>query len=1255
MVQIESVTGLTASCLNVANVSTSILRSFASSTLFESCKLSVVADLSGGSTASVDLSNVAITSNDPGQATIQDGFVRPAGTATAGAASFGIALSTFSTNFTVTLSTSSSVSVSSLSIDLPATLEDEVDTTFLVPVDVTLSDSSATSLVTGFVPASLLSYSISGDTNGLTISSDGIITITGSSAALSTLTVSKDSVIASDSFAVNPDPAVNDVDIGQRGGMPFSAATAGSQFNVGIRVNAGTSQLKRVEMRFVFTNVIAQAVQRTAATINGALTASGSTSGVTTITADINGTFTGVVDVAGITLLAANAASGSVTTAILRLETESGVVIDTATASKSATFTFAINSVSTRRRRAVARAPCASPPCEVCVDGAHQTGDINADCIFDFQDVDYFLNVMAQAPDNPTALTSLLPVQQAQLDVDGDGVVDLADGEYLFRVLSKRINFVDRLSIQTVDVASGCRLDIEVRLIARGDFAASNASLVYFDLEPLVPGISSLLTSSTLDEGVIVPFSKGNNFNGVIWQAISRGNGTFGIRLHTELNVAADIGVSFIHATIPPVTPTSSPPVGAIIGIGGNGGTTGGSSDVKIESSEGMLGRVAFAAGHTQVTNTIATPLNISLTIAGSPISIRRESGYTPRATFNNSQRSATCHASSVCPAGTFEQAGHTSTSSKICTPLTQCNFATQYQSSAPTATSDRTCTALTTCVGDEVETQAPTNTSDRVCDEPFIGACGSNPCQGNSLCTNVGTDDFRCTCEDGRAGKTCAFVDQCVDGATFCNGATCEMDDLGNARCVGDQCGRNFFGDFCPCCEQGSFTCQPGVCKTPQAAQSSAGQDTQSSVSDSNQLVIGLVLGGLLLLVLVVFGYISHSKRKNQDLQYSDETTSLLMTNPVYTSDSGINMYVGSYRRANSFHYQRYVRQGRPVIGVGDATLGLVYDVLQVPRPPLRLLQALNGKLTTQMNTIIHRTAALEDDRSNQVESVIDFIRIGIVDATFEDIVDLYLEELLSASTAQTGLAAPAVPERSVQVDFLGLRETHWAPYVDPIDGRVSDVEYEDVRTVFNGDYAKRRTLSIRGTKEQAYSYAFEVDDDPLYDAAVGTDAVYDNSSSASKRLSGMPENVSVDPYYDLSDPLRETGFDEPALQVNANYDFAAPEATEAKYEFANTSSPQDEDSYALAGHGDVDRRYSRASDLRDDDYNDDDYDSGPDYENANLAEVDEDDEPYSNVDGVAPEDKRKGYLQVMDASNPLGLQRDSIKFRSKPSNSDI
>ncbi|CAB4028863.1 Collagen alpha-3(VI) chain, partial [Paramuricea clavata] len=37
--------------------------------------------------------------------------------------------------------------------------------------------------------------------------------------------------------------------------------------------------------------------------------------------------------------------------------------------------------------------------------------------------------------------------------------------------------------------------------------------------------------------------------------------------------------------------------------------------------------------------------------------------------------------------------------------------------------------------------------------------ACASNPCENGGTCTDVGTDTFECTCQEGFEGPTCADV----------------------------------------------------------------------------------------------------------------------------------------------------------------------------------------------------------------------------------------------------------------------------------------------------------------------------------------------------------------------------------------------------------------------------------------------------------------------------------------------------------------
>ena len=37
--------------------------------------------------------------------------------------------------------------------------------------------------------------------------------------------------------------------------------------------------------------------------------------------------------------------------------------------------------------------------------------------------------------------------------------------------------------------------------------------------------------------------------------------------------------------------------------------------------------------------------------------------------------------------------------------------------------------------------------------------ACASNPCENGGTCTDVGTDSFECTCQEGFKGTTCTGI----------------------------------------------------------------------------------------------------------------------------------------------------------------------------------------------------------------------------------------------------------------------------------------------------------------------------------------------------------------------------------------------------------------------------------------------------------------------------------------------------------------
>jgi hypothetical protein len=122
------------------------------------------------------------------------------------------------------------------------------------------------------------------------------------------------------------------------------------------------------------------------------------------------------------------------------------------------------------------------------------------------------------------------------------------------------------------------------------------------------------------------------------------------------------------------------------------------------------------------------------------------------------------CTLLTVCnPATQYQTVAPTPTSDRQCgTCAAACDTATHYESQACNGTTNRVCTLLTVCGSEQYETVAPTPTSDRQC-----GAC--------TTCTNgVNYETSACTPTANRVCSLCgALTSPAVTPTTFTGGDT--------------------------------------------------------------------------------------------------------------------------------------------------------------------------------------------------------------------------------------------------------------------------------------------------------------------------------------------------------------------------------------------------------------------------------------------------------------------------------------------------
>jgi hypothetical protein len=1113
-----------------------------------------------------------------------------------------------------------SATISSLALTLPATLSGPAGALLDVQGTAHLSDGSSLPLAELPVGMAVIDIATSLSPALETIPSaevrpDGVMPLSrlrlaGNSAAAGSISVTASiaptsgdtAAAAAIVAAVNLWPEEGDADLGQEGGVALRP-TAGATAVVEVRVNVTAfALLDELVLRVsfdatIFTTVGAAGVPELGTVPS--LTLDTATSGEATLTlradADVQPAgATGLLRAAVLTFAVAEDATdleGVMTAALLKLTTQAGVDLLLGRALPAAVqagsplpFIVLPGAANGRRRRRRSSDACPSPPCATCpAEAPRQLGDVNADCIFDASDVSYALAAQLNQLFTPDYYTvSLLSAQRTALDADGNGLITVGDSAFLDAVLSKRLRFISGIAVREVShLDSGCRLELEARALAQGDIPADGATtFVYFDLA-LPEGASAsdlaALAATELDVGSVVVTDKGDGHRGHVFRAVAQADGTgrFLVRAKTALVVDAllltVIQASASPAAAPTTTTTASSLVGLSTTMSSTATTTAAASPATGAGGDGSSSRVYLMAGLPYAPFTLPT-LNMTLPLGdATEATLVRTGGYNARLSFDQTQATAACHASTACAASEYEVAASTSTSSVVCAAYTVCGSA-QYEAVAPTATSDRTCadcatcgavgeqyeestcTAssdrvcrnVTMCVGAEVELVAPTAFSDRVCEVPNF--CNSNPCENGGTCSSDDTG-FTCTCLDSYAGPTCADRLACRLGA---NGGTgfgpCSVNTA--SRCIEKSnpeaafclCKPGFFGDCCDAASSDGLELR-GYCKTVTEMEAESSDAGASGAPDAgSSLIAGGVLGGVLAVVLaaMLIGGLRRQRQRKAMSLFGGGTPLTAMRNPLFRRDP-LEPLRAPYRRCVAFGSLRY---SRDLPALKDEDLGRVHDLLRIPRPPMKLRAELREDTrrflaSTLDAALLRRLDGADEEEDvndpaspllkNPLDEAVDFLVRAWADVMVEEAIDLYVQQRRRTH----GETSYVSPYPSLARDFYGMRAQPWAIYVDPDTGLTEDPDYEDISELLAATFVKKNGEYL-----------------DVYDNA-DTHTVYE--TAAGHTPSGAGNQTTT---YDMSRVGRE----------DANYDTAG-RSQEPDYALGTLSAGRKEPDYDLGG----------------------------------------------------------------------------------------
>ena len=374
----------------------------------------------------------------------------------------------------------------------------------------------------------------------------------------------------------NLEPAIGDVDLGSRTGLPLNPLTVGSIVDIPVYINAGSVGVASLDIDVMYPATILRAQNVTLSPLTSTNPFIGSTNDPP-----------GVVALGG--TLDQNMARGIMLIATLHFEVigQAGSTVE---------FTGSINEfhnidgtligeggrfiagnieadiVSSKRRRTIRNSipappvvmprrrnrratPCDDPPCSSCPDN-RDVGDTNFDCILNVQDVTFTRVYITEAPLGFTGslaylLQDVTDDQRTVLDSDRNGVINIDDAFYLLRVVFGLIRFVGNHTI--ISEPPDCRLQINFILYSEGRtvtdgsdaskttlgvlVANTNANFQQaFDNDALIDGQRlSLSTSSGLIGGVVIA-----NFTG---------NGVYTVTFSHDIAQYNNIGISLVQLT----------------------------------------------------------------------------------------------------------------------------------------------------------------------------------------------------------------------------------------------------------------------------------------------------------------------------------------------------------------------------------------------------------------------------------------------------------------------------------------------------------------------------------------------------------------------------------------------------------------------------------------------------------------------------------------------------------------------------------
>jgi len=476
--------------------------------------------------------------------------------------------------------TSSQVFVNTLTVnELPSgTLRGQYGTNSPpLTVNVEFDDSSRISdLMSSDLP-SLLSFT-SLNSNIFTVNELGILSPQANTHIPVTVVVSAvvEDIAAPYQFFVNLDPSLGDIDLGNLNGVPVVASTM-SALQVPVYVNTGGFDLGAIEINVQFDPTILQATNVS----EGANWQRGiSDYNIDNVAGSVD--FGGAIMAAGVrgarehifTLhfeVNRPVSSSVVTNLIGTIHTITELSIDSNTIGENTprlsiagNVSFTVGPINNKRsadnglatiNRIVSHkvnkkqaVPCVGDGCRAAVPG-----DANGDGIFDIRDVSYTLIYIVEASLDFSSSRgmqinlSTTASQLVSLDADLNTIIDIADAIFLLKAVFRLAYLIEDPMINPDNPSTDCLVEISVSLTTGTEVPVEDV-VVYFDI-----GLSDIdthnnFTESTLSDGTVITYDKGDNHFGGIIMAERISTNQFIARINSSLDNSV-IGISILQVT----------------------------------------------------------------------------------------------------------------------------------------------------------------------------------------------------------------------------------------------------------------------------------------------------------------------------------------------------------------------------------------------------------------------------------------------------------------------------------------------------------------------------------------------------------------------------------------------------------------------------------------------------------------------------------------------------------------------------------